>query len=205
MLNSSKDILINEYKANSENWRAIADSLNIIGQEKSDSRVIYFALDFSAVIEIKAIKSFSEISSILNDSKKSTDLIKDGLMCDIRRQILTLVEVIKDQDQLVPNTDYLQLRHIEVPLSVYDEYLIWRQRTIFSHVKKQSTIQSFVAYHSLISTEPGVMFLSGFNGNINDYQAGFDSKEYKEIVKEAGTKYIAGGERGLYTTLYQRY
>jgi hypothetical protein len=69
----------------------------------------------------------------------------------------------------------------------------------------QSVISSFVAYHSLISTEPGIMFLSCFDDNISEYQAGFESPEYKQIIKEAGTNFIAGGERGLYTTIYEQY
>ncbi len=199
MTNAAQYLLVNEYKSEKNNSTAIAETL--LSRKSNGQKSLYKAIDESSLVEIYAIKNIEED---LNTSREIVGSIKSKLNSDVRRQVLILIETVKDQAESVPTTKYLQLRHIEVPLNVYDDYVAWRKRTIFNHVKKQSTINSFVAYHSLISTEPGVMFLSGFDGKIEDYQAGFNSPEYKGIVKEAGNKYIAGGERGLYTTLYKK-
>jgi len=204
MTQAAKYILTTEYKFDKTNLRTVGDAL-LAKHASTNQRTVYKSLDESSIVELRTIDDLTQVKNIIIESEHLLKEIKSQLTSDVRRQVLTLVEEVKAQNNAVPNTHYLQLRHIEVPLNVHEDYLQWRQRTIFSHVKKQSTINSFVAYHSLISTEPGVMFLSGFNGEIDDYKAGFESPDYKEIVKEAGTKYIAGGERGLYTTLYQRY
>jgi hypothetical protein len=206
MNKSSQYILITEYKTNAANWKDIAIHVKRAYDKKNDyEHAVYVAHDESAVIEIISLSQLSEIDNVLKVSNRILNEIKFKLLTDIRRQVLTLIEAVKDQNQLVPTTRYLQLRHIEVPLAVYDDYIKWREQTIFKHVRNQSVISSFVAYHSLISTEPGIMFLSCFDDNISEYQAGFESPEYKQIIKEAGTNFIAGGERGLYTTIYEQY
>ncbi|MDF2690771.1 MAG: hypothetical protein K0S29_626 [Gammaproteobacteria bacterium] len=152
----------------------------------------------------------------LQDPKQAFDIIKHYqeqsflneinplLMSDWRRQVLELKETVKAQNQPLPNTASIQLRYIEVPLRVYEDYLSWRRQTIFEHVKKEADIKSFCAYHSLLSTQPGVMFISGFDCDEQQYLSGFSKASYQEIVKQAGQKYIAGGERGLYTTIYHK-
>ncbi|MGW7342673.1 hypothetical protein [Streptomyces sp. NPDC054854] len=60
-------------------------------------------------------------------------------------------------------------------------------------------VEVFEAYHSVLSTEPGVMFVSGFSCDPAEYTAVFTSPRYQEIVRQAGDRFIAVGERGLYT------
>ncbi|MHB1948745.1 MAG: hypothetical protein ACYCQI_11610 [Gammaproteobacteria bacterium] len=141
------------------------------------------------------------------DKKRDCELdarIKKYLISDWKQQILKFEENVKPLNDALPSSDYLQLRHIEVPLRIYSEYLSWRKETIFEHVKQQEQIDFFLSYHSLISTEPGVMFLSGFSCEPEDYLKIFNNPKYLEIVKNAGDKFISGGVKGLYTTIYQR-
>ena len=67
-----------------------------------------------------------------------------------------------------------------------------------------TTIESFDAYHSLISQIPGVMFISCFNGSVETYLKPFTDDNYKNIVTQAGDSYITGGNEGLYTKIYKK-
>lgn len=84
------------------------------------------------------------------------------------------------------------------------DYRAWREATIFDVVRSHDEVESFAAYHSLISGVPGVMFVSGFSCPVDRYAAVFSSDRYKTIVQEAGENYITGGTDGLYTRIYSR-
>lgn len=47
------------------------------------------------------------------------------------------------------------------------------------------------------------MFISSFNGDIENYTEAFTNKKYKEIIQQAGDSYITGGNEGLYTKIYR--
>jgi len=106
--------------------------------------------------------------------------------------------------QLIPKTKYMQLRSIEVPLSDIDSYLEWRKRRIFEFVKRNDKVTSFLAFHSVFSTVPGVLFVTEFEGNPDEYRASFLTDEYKQIIKEAGHDHIKSGEQGLQTFEYEK-
>jgi hypothetical protein len=122
---------------------------------------------------------------------------------DVRREVLSFVEAPKPSRDRVPGTPWLQLRHIEVKPPLYAQYRAWRERTIFDVVRNAPEIDVFLAYRSVLSTQPGVMFFSGFSCERADYQSVFDSARYRDIVAEAGDQFIAGGAEGLYTKLYR--
>lgn len=141
------------------------------------------------------------------DNKKHAQFdysLREHLNSDWRLQVLKFEESVIDLEDELPLSTFLQLRHIEVPLNKYSQYLTWRKNTIFQHILQQTNIDCFLSYHSLISTEPGVMFLSGFSCEPEDYLKIFNNQDYAEIVKEAGDQFITGGERGLYTSIYKR-
>lgn len=121
---------------------------------------------------------------------------------DVRRELLQYVEAPKPADSPLPQTDHLQLRHVEVPPQRETAYRAWREETIFQVIRESPSIHTFLAYHSIVSGQPGVMFLSGFNGDPQKYLAIFSSERYQEIVRQAGDRYITGGTDGLYTRLY---
>lgn len=130
--------------------------------------------------------------------------LADVLSADIRRELLKFVEspVVSKKD--LPKTKYIQLRHVEVQAHNYQQYRQWRDETIFNVVRDNSDkIESFEAFHSLISGVPGVMFISAFNGDKEAYTEAFTNARYQEIIQQAGDNYITGGNEGLYTRIYR--
>jgi len=136
--------------------------------------------------------------------KEKEERVAAFLLSDWNRQLIETVETVKSSEVALQNSGYLQLRYIEVPRKVYGEYARWRKETIFKHVKNQEQIESFHAYHTLLSTEPGVMFLSAFSCPEEEYVKCFNNPHYLSIVREAGDRFISGGEKGLYTKIYKR-
>lgn len=157
-------------------------------------------------LEMIAFESIADIEQLigLKDSFSSSQL-PPLMVSDWHQQIFEIVDAVKPCKELLPETNKLQLRYIEVPLSVHADYLQWREDTIFEVVRNAPAIECFLAYHTLLSTQPGVMFFSGFEGDTYKYmQEIFKTPKYNKIVQEAGSKYIAGGENGLYTRVYLR-
>ena len=192
-------ILINEFTPLEGK---VEDSIHLLQKIKNNvPSCIYLSENEKSILNINSFGSLSELDEI---SQLNLKELNANLASDFKCQILSLKKVVKPQNSILPESKYLQLRHIEVPLHVLNDYHEWRESTIFKHVIKQQEIESFLAYHSIISTEPGVMFLSGFSCEINNYLDGFKQPSYIDIVKQAGEKYIYGGQSGLYTKIYKR-
>jgi hypothetical protein len=174
---------------------------------KNDKNSVLYSLDEenkTALLIVSKINDGIDLNNlILEIEEKLQKEWSEYIVSDWRRQVLKLQESVKPLDYDLPNSKFLQLRHIEVPLRVHNEYLKWREKTIFAHVKQQDEIEFFLAYHSVLSSEPGVMFLSGFSCP-EKYKTIFSQEKYQNIIKEAGEKYIFGGEKGLYTRIYQK-
>ena len=202
---TAKYLLLSEAKVRSESLDdAIKQWSKSEESEKSEDVALYS--NGSSILEISG---FDVIASLIHSiiSQKKIDFkntIKNEMLSDWKEQVLILKDTVKGSAKIIPDSLYLQLRHIEVPLCVYDEYLNWRKETIFEYVLKNDKVDAFIAYHSLISTEPGVMFLSGFSCDKNQYKDSFNTPEYQVIVRQAGNKYISGGENGLYTKIYKK-
>ncbi|WP_284575272.1 hypothetical protein [Streptomyces sp. 2P-4] len=173
-------------------------------KEPIAGRALYRSLDDDNLLEITPVAEVSEVAALNARWHELWDLVSEDLATDFRRQLLDFVEAPKDVAEPVPATPYVQLRHIEVKPREYAAYREWRENTIFNVVRRADEVKAFLAYHSLLSTEPGVMFVSGFECAPEQYQAVFTSPEYQEIVQQAGDRYIVGGESGLYTRVYQR-
>ncbi|EKD91903.1 MAG: hypothetical protein ACD_29C00312G0001 [uncultured bacterium] len=167
---------------------------------------LYLSENEDTLLELQAVSELTELASLLKGDhfsqiKKDT---KKYLRSDLRQELLSFVENVIPQKKSLPTGEFLQMRHIEVPLHVHDDYLDWRKDTIFKHVEKLKNIDSFVAYHSALSHQPGVMFVSSFSCSPKDYLAGFTNPTYQAIAQQAGDRFIVGGKQGLYTTLYKK-
>ncbi|MFJ8649657.1 hypothetical protein ACIRNI_26495 [Streptomyces sp. NPDC093546] len=173
-------------------------------KEPVTGRALYRSVDDGNILEITPIENLSELGALGAVWQKLWEGVSDDLVSDFRRQLLEFVEAPKDTADPLPATPYVQLRHIEVKPREFAAYREWRENTIFDVVRRAEQVEAFLAYHSLFSTEPGVMFVSGFACEPAEYQAVFTSPEYQRIVQEAGDRYIVGGESGLYTRVYQR-
>jgi hypothetical protein len=174
-----------------------------------DASQLYFSESSNSLLELRSISvgQLAELPKSLNDRhhKRLKKSLSPLMQSDFRQELLCFKEGVIDQKAYLPQGDYLQMRHIEVPLNVHENYLEWRERTIFSYVRELANIESFTAYHSCFSTLPGVMFVSSFSCDPKIYAANFSTDAYQEIVRQAGDKYISGGKEGLYTKIYKRY
>lgn len=202
---SARHILITEFKpvagaldASAAAWAAMPKPDGAVQRE------IYVAHDGSTVLEVLALPDLHSVTALGAHWQGSWQTLGHHLASDFSRQVLEFVEAPKDCSEPIPATTYLQLRHVEVPPPAYADYLAWRDRTIFDVVRGASEVAVFLAYHSVISGEPGVMFLSGFSGDVDGYTQVFTSDRYKNIVREAGSQFITGGDKGLYTKIYRR-
>lgn len=175
----------------------------LTGPAGVSERRIYVALDDSAVLELAALETLDAAATLATSWRAAWDRLGQDLASDFRRQLLTFVEAPKDTVAALPPTPYVQLRHVEVPPDNFADYRAWRERTIFEVVRSAPEVENFLAYHSAISTEPGVMFVSGFSGDVDRYGAVFSSTRYQQIVREAGDQFITGGRNGLYTRIYR--
>lgn len=169
-----------------------------------EARALYRSLDGASLLELLALGRIEDLGAVAAELRDAARELAPLLATDWRRQVLEHVEEVRPSDGALPRGRHLQLRHVEVRPPVYADYRAWRERTIFQVVRRSDEIESFSAYHSLLSTEPGVMFLSGFSVPPDSYQRIFSTEEYAAIVREAGDTYITGGTAGLYTRLYTR-
>ena len=158
--------------------------------------------------ELLEFNSYTELSAIQSD-ENNLDCILDSLKTilsgDVKRELVKFVESPIASEKPIPDSEYVQLRHVEVVPEFHSQYRNWREETIFNVVRSnKDKIESFEAYHSLFSTQPGVMFVSSFSVSPNEYIKSFTDENYQRIIQQAGDKYITGGNDGLYTKIYQK-
>lgn len=199
-------VLINTYKADPDTYHTIEHLL--MSTRLTDAQVprsVYKDEAESHFIEILGLSSLTDLDTYLMhvETRNFDSKISDHLSYDIRREVLRQQDIVKPTAKWIPSTDNIQMRYIEVPLYLLDEYHIWRQDTIFANVSKREEINGFTAYHSIISQQPGVTFFVEFDCTPEDLHKGFHSDEYKKIVKDANT-YIIGGNQNLYTRFYSK-
>ncbi|MFI8944465.1 hypothetical protein [Streptomyces sp. QH1-20] len=185
-------------EAAAEAWKAHHAASSFTG------RALFRSLEGSTLLELAPVAGWEEFPALREDWAQLWDTVGPLAEGDFRRQVLGFVDAPKPIDTPLPLTPYVQMRHIEVPPGVHTAYRAWREETIYDVVRTSDEVEAFVAYHSVVSTEPGVMFVSGFSCDPAEYNAVFTSPRYQEIVRQAGDRYIAGGERGLFTEIYAR-
>ena len=171
-----------------------------------ENSVLYKGLTKNSLVVLYEVTNFSVIQQFVesDEFKQFVKAQAKYMQSDFHQSIVGLVEDVIRRKQLIPKTKYMQLRSIEVPLSDIDSYLEWRKRRIFEFVKKNDKVTSFLAFHSVFSTVPGVLFVTEFEGNPDEYRASFLTDEYKQIIKEAGHDHIKSGEQGLQTFEYEK-
>lgn len=159
------------------------------------SSVLYKAIKKDTFVIIYNVKDFLEIQAFVesNEYKDFVNAIAEYTTSDIHQDIHGFVDTVLPRENYVPQTKYMQLRQIEVPLSGIDDYLEWRKRTIFKYVQKNDKVTSFLAFHSVLSSTPGVLFVTEFEGDPDEYRNSFLTPEYQVIIKEAGHDHIKGG------------
>lgn len=159
------------------------------------SSALYKAIRKDTFVIMYTAKDFSEIQTFV-ESNEYTDFVNtiaEYTSSDIHQGIHGFVDTVLPRENFVPKTKYMQLRTIEVPLAGIDNYLEWRKETIFKFVQKNDKVTSFLAFHSVLSSTPGVLFVTEFEGDPDEYRNSFLTPEYQVIIKEAGHDHIKGG------------
>lgn len=157
--------------------------------------VLYKGIIKNTYVLMYEITDFGKLQQLLesDDYRKLLNDLSTFVASDIHQGLYGLVDSVKDRETFIPVTKYMQLRSIEVPLSGIDPYLDWRKRRIYKYVDKNDKVKSFLSFHSVFSTEPGVLFVTEFEGDPDEYRNSFLTDEYKQIIKEAGHDHIKGG------------
>lgn len=157
--------------------------------------VLYKGIIKNTYVLMYEITDFGKLQQLLesDDYRKLLNDLSAFVASDIHQGLYGLVDSVKDRETFIPVTKYMQLRSIEVPLSGIDPYLDWRKRRIYKYVDKNDKVKSFLSFHSVFSTEPGVLFVTEFEGDPDEYRNSFLTDEYKQIIKEAGHDHIKGG------------
>lgn len=168
---------------------------------------LYRAVQHPRLVELVALADLGELAAQERRWRTLGGLFAPQLAGDFRRQVLEFVEAPKPAVKTLPDTPFIELRHVEVRPPEYHAYRVWRDRTIFETVRKAPEVEVFLAYHSVLSTRPGVVFVSGFSCAVSDYLAVFSAPAYQDILGQARERYIVpegGLDRGLSTVVYRR-
>jgi hypothetical protein len=180
---------------------SIDDVVRVWSQQLPSGGRLYTGVEAPTVLELTPIADLARIDDLAPTWTDLTKAITPMLTGDVRRQVLSFVEAPKPVDGELPTTPYVQLRHVEVRPPVLEEYRTWRDGTIFDVVRTTPEVEAFLAYHSVLSTEPGVMFVAGFSCPPEEYLPAFSSERYAEISRFAHGRYVT--ETGLYTRVYR--
>jgi hypothetical protein len=163
---------------------------------------LYRGTEESTLLELTPLADLTALDALTGGWDERVTALAPLLTGDVRRQVLRFVAAPRPTEGPLPDSRYVQLRHVEIKPPVLEEYLAWREGTIFDVVRGSDRIEGFLAYHSLLSTEPGVMFVSGFSCEPEEYLPAFASERYGEIARYAHSRFVT--EDGLYTRIYER-
>ena len=157
----------------------------------------FAALEGHAVMELTALVSLDDLPGVLSERADVERAVASRMAGEWHHAVLAHVEDLVPGRDAITASPMVEMRRIEVPPPVYGDYRDWRERTIYAALRDRAEIDDFRSYQSVISTEPGVMFVVGFSGDPQAYQAIYQTPTYRGILNEAGARYIAGGLAGL--------
>ncbi|MFJ1751576.1 hypothetical protein [Kitasatospora sp. NPDC088134] len=168
---------------------------------------LYRSTERGTLLELRALDGLDQVPALHAEWAAQWQALAPYLAGDFRRQLQEFVEAPKPTALALPDNPFVQLRRVEVKPPVIADYLAWRDRTIFEVVRGAEESETFLAYHSLLSTEPGVLFVAGFSVEPAVHNAVFRTPHYEEILVQARENYIVtdtGGDAGLFLETYAR-
>ncbi|QCX82944.1 hypothetical protein C9F11_46985 (plasmid) [Streptomyces sp. YIM 121038] len=177
-------------------WRKIADAMNTPSQ-------LYKEHEDNVLLSLTPVTDATLPAYLAQQHRSQLVTLSPLLVRDIRSQVLEEVETVRPASSASPYATWLQVRHVEVVPQRIPEYRAWRERTIFNVVRGMPMITSFTAYDSLISSDPGVTFLVGYEGQRADIEAAFISPEYARIAQEA-RQFLVGSPPTLTVRTFKR-
>jgi hypothetical protein len=204
MSNSAPLILYSRVAASRERHGDVVRRLAARDDDGPRAHATFAALETDDVMELTSMRSLDELSSVLADRVDVERSVHPWLAGEWRHEILGHVEDVIGGGAALISSNLIEMRHIEVPPPVYAEYRNWRERTIYQAVQRRPEIDDFRSYQSVLSARPGVMFIVGSSVDVDQYRDVYRSAEYVEILKEAGSRYIANGLAGLDCHIFLR-
>ncbi|TGA95330.1 hypothetical protein [Streptomyces sp. MZ04] len=203
---SARLLLVTEVPVQEDAFDQAVKSWQELHAQRPAGHHLYRSLEGHTLLELRPLADLGELAAFQEESQAQWQALAPSLAGDFHRHVHEFVEAPKDCAEELPDTPYIQLRRVEVKPPVIAEYRAWRDRTIFATVHAADESEVFLAYHSLLSTEPGVLFVAGFSVDPARHNAVFKTPAYEAILEEVREKYIIpqGGEGGLYTKTYAR-
>jgi hypothetical protein len=168
------------------------------------SHAAFAAFDGDEIMELTAFRNLDELPAVMAERAEAERGLTSWLAGEWRHDILGYVEDVIPGHGGITKSPMVEMRHIEVNPALYSEYRTWREQTIYLSVRGREEIDDFRSYHSVLSTNPGVMFIVGFSSEPERYREVYKTSEYLNILKEAGSRYIVQGLDGLECKIYGR-
>lgn len=175
------DEVINIFKENKEGIKDVKDEYSLYKEQNSNKYLFLFELE-----------NFESVDNIMTNYYFFEKVLSRLINSDYRWNIIGYVKSIKERESFIPTSQYMQLRHIEVPLNKIDSYLEWREKTRCKYIEENKEVKSFEVVPSSISGTPGVWFISEVGGDVNEYQ---------EIIKQANDSHI---KNNISTIIYNK-
>jgi hypothetical protein len=113
--------------------------------QDSDQAKYFFDLAEKELLQLRSYDSLTAFSKDAGELSIDLQRFTPYMVADVKRELITHVETVKGCASELPETDYIQLRHVEVPPVRFDDYRAWRARTIFEVVIHNSVIADFAA------------------------------------------------------------
>lgn len=204
MTNSARLILHSRAPVAPEHKFTVAKRMSGRDRTGRDAHGTFIALEGSDIMELTAFDSLEALADVLADRTDIERAVASRLTGEWRHEILGHVEDLMPGEASITTAPMVEMRHIEVPPPLYGEYRDWREATIYKTVGGRQEIDDFRSYQSVLSTTPGVMFIVGFSAELARYRTVYQQPAYQDILKQAGSRYIAGGPSGLDCRTYAR-
>ncbi|WP_026925294.1 hypothetical protein [Glycomyces arizonensis] len=204
---SSQLLLVTQLPVQPDAVDQTAKAWEQVNAEHGGDALLYRSLERPVLLEVRAANGLAELDGLRPLWAAQWQALAPRLAGDFRRQVHEFVEAPRPTDAPFPDSPYLQLRRVEVRPPVFEDYRAWRERTIFEIVRASDASEVFLAYHSLLGADPGVLFVAGFSCEPEVHNAVYRTPAYEAILVQARENFIVtdiGGDAGLFLETYAR-
>jgi hypothetical protein len=203
-LNQARHLLLNYMKLDANAADEVASLLTLA--RPTDSRLprsIYQHEAGDRLLELVALPDLGALGPLMSDPAwlEIERSVRPRLAVDFRRQVHTLRYCAR-QSSTLPTAASLQLTRMEVAPKLTQSHQALREQMLYPHAEKSSVVESFLAFDSLISTEPGVLYLTGFSCEKSRFVEEFATGRQREFLTEVALRFVIGGEAAIHSSLW---
>ncbi|RKH67898.1 hypothetical protein [Corallococcus llansteffanensis] len=179
--------------------RDVPDVVSVLRQPRPTDarfpRAVYRHEAGDRLMEFVALPDPSGLGDLLGDAawREVEAVVRPRLSVDYRRQLHELRDVVKVSSP-VPDAEHLQLMRSEIAPAALQDYHAWRRDSLFPTVRGHGQVVGFSAYHSVLSTEPGALFLTQLSCPFAEYLERPETAVYQEHLKHAATRFTLGAQ-----------